>query len=143
MALAEPPAKREDLLNAANLLMGTALLAYPVAAKLYDVSFMDPNEREKTWSARKLARVAAVRALCGATIPKSIQTNDLLSPYTGKPLTYSFDGKQIAISVAVIDPEGATIPQTLKIPPDNISSNPSHPNIIRQALNRSRMDGHF
>lgn len=38
-----------------------------------------------------------LRALQGSEIPKSIKTDDLISPLDGKPIRYQFDGKQITL----------------------------------------------
>lgn len=97
-----------------------ALLAFPVAARLLEALSSGPVPvayRREQWRANQIRYQAALRALSSPAIPKSIRTDDLLSPFDGKPVSYRFDGKQIVIEVSI--PEDLEINAApLKIPPD-------------------------
>jgi len=88
-----------------------ALLAFPVAGKLYS-EFTPASdqvvERLKSWKSFKVRWTAVERALAGARVASKIDTSDLLSPYDGKPLRYSYDGKHIHIELDSDDPASPT-----------------------------------
>ena len=87
-----------------------ALLSlFPIAYKLYTSLTADSmGEDEADVIEHRVAFLTAVdqtylaltRSLSEAVIPKSIKTNDLLSPVDGKPLSYSFDGRRLIIKVS-------------------------------------------
>ncbi len=88
--------------DAATMDQLQALLAYPIAAKVYTSltgGTGDVTQRLKDNEARRQEYEAALRALAGRDPAKTIRTKDLLSPFDKSPLTYLFDGKQITISV--------------------------------------------
>lgn len=101
-----------------------AMLAFPTAALILE-KLTDPGvvteRREESWEARRLQNVAMLRALGFKTIPKAVKTSDLLSPFDGKPVTYSWDGKQIKITVSGLN--GDSGPIVLRMPPNLESGN--------------------
>jgi len=106
-----------ELLSKATWDLNDSLAAFPIADALYFEDYDDPTiMHEQAYKARKLADTAALRALAGPTIPSSIKTSDLLSPYDGKPLQYSYDGKHVVISVS--RPKNDSGPMRVKFPPD-------------------------
>lgn len=120
-ALSRPRAERASLISDARMDLNMALLAFPTAATVYSAlnSGADDGatDREAAWQARKLQYVALLRALRDPkTTPRKIKTSDLLSPFDGKPLTYTFDGAQIVISVSGYANDSG--PAQLKVPPD-------------------------
>jgi hypothetical protein len=118
-ALDRPPKDRAALIDKATKDLDKALFAYPTAADIYEklTSGGDSRfEREAAWEARKQQYIAALRALDEPRIPTTIRTDDLLSPFDGKPLSYRYDGKQIVISISGYDNDSG--PVFLKIPPD-------------------------
>jgi|GEM_PF-1677181 len=123
-ALDQPPGKMGPLLEGAARRRDTALHAFPLADKLYEMfGSEDPtSNRKPNWETEIEACKAAARALSGPAIPNEIRTSDLLSPYDGKPLTYRFDGKQIVVTVSGNDPESRS--PGLKIPSDKALAKP-------------------
>ncbi len=121
-ALDRPSEERGPLLAAAKGDLYKALLAFPTAAKVYELlhggSMGDPPDREVAWVARHQQDEALARALQGPKIPRTLTTHDLRSPFDGKPLAYEFDGKQIRITVSGSEEAGG--PKTLKVPPDGV-----------------------
>lgn len=103
-AYALPPDQRGPAIGSATDELLEGLLAFPTAAKLYDMFNGDASdwkvERERTWEARRQRWVGLSRALEGPSIPRSINVSDLLSPYDGKPLIYRFDGEQVTLKVS-------------------------------------------
>jgi hypothetical protein len=67
------------------------------------------------WIAREQTYEALIRALTEKSIPKTIRTSDLKSPFDGKPISYRFDGRQIVISVST----GSTDVVDLRLPRDD------------------------
>lgn len=93
--------------------------AVPEAAHVYGTFSVGEDLtiwRESMWEARRQQFVALSRALQPKVIPRSIKTEDLLSPFDGKQLRYSYDGKQIVIGVSRPDEDPRWI--QMKIPPD-------------------------
>ena len=114
-ALDLPVAQRPAAFAAADMDVAAGLLAFPTAGRILDIlSGGWSADREAWWTANHQVDLALVRALKGPVIPKSLSTGDLLSPFDGKPLTYTFDGKQITITVS-----GTDGPLPLKLPPDS------------------------
>ena len=122
-ALELPPNERSKAIADAVGRRNMSLLSFPVAAKLYDqLSGGQDNGDEDLLTAREsmvkryqIAYTAVQRAISKGTVARSIPTSDLKSPTDGKPLTYSFDGIQMVISVDGPDPSK---PWRLKIPAD-------------------------
>jgi hypothetical protein len=116
-ALESPPDRRADLLHEADQDFYRALLAFPPADQLHgklisweSIAFV----RVDAWEARRLRYVAAARALSQRTIPKTMDTMDLLSPFDGEPVLYSYPNGQIVIHIG----GKAGELWSLKIPPD-------------------------
>lgn len=101
-ALDAPAPEQQDLFRSAHHDLFKALITFPIAAKLYeslgggDISVIDP----RTFEVRRLAFKALLRALEHPTIPKTIKTDDLVSPYDQKPVKYSYVNGQILIEVS-------------------------------------------
>lgn len=87
------------------------LRSFPIAAEIYR-KLTAGGGADADWirsvQADRIKYTAFVRAMAAGRPAKSIETKDLLSPYDGKPIDYSFDGKQM-----VIDARGSS----LTIPP--------------------------
>ena len=73
--------------------------------------------RASVFEAGRQTYVALARALNTHPIPTTIRTDDLLSPFDGKPLSYKYNGKEIVIQVSGKPGPGGKSP-VLKIPPD-------------------------
>lgn len=119
-AIEAPSRDRLARMDIASQKQFRALLAFPTVGRVYEM-LSAGNEpiayRREHWRASHLKYRAVVRALSRTPIPKTIRTDDLLSPFDGKPISYRFDGKQIVIEVSGLqDLERA--PSPLKIPPD-------------------------
>lgn len=119
-AIEAPLSERRERIDEAAVETGKALLAFPMAGRVAEalgVLSSAVSTRTELWKCSQLKYRAAYRALSQKKIPKSIKTDDLLSPFDGKPITYRYDGKQIVIEVsAPSDIEFG--PSPLKIPPD-------------------------
>lgn len=104
-------------LKAACERLHDALAAFPTAEKLYYEFGVDddvPADRMPRFERFRQEYEALVRALSGPTIATKIKTDDLLSPYDGKPLSYLYDGKRIVIRVS--NPADAAGPERLILP---------------------------
>ena len=99
-ALDLPANKRQAAVGDANRRIEEALMAFPMAYRSGYGSYGLNSAREQVWEARRLTYLALLRALAAKSVPTSIKTTDLLSPFDGKPLTYHFDGTQIEIDVS-------------------------------------------
>jgi hypothetical protein len=118
-ALGRPSKDRQQLLDQAKLNLSKSFFAFPTAANIYEnlnSGQGQTNDREAVWEARRQQYAALLRALDGPVVPRSVKTSDLLSPFDGKPLKYSYDGKQIVITVSGFESDSK--PVQLKIPPD-------------------------
>jgi len=120
-----PRDERAEALAKANKQLFEAMSPVPLALKMFvslgsetqNLNQPDPLEwRKDYWKAARQKRMALVRALRPGPIPTSIGTSDLLSPFDGKPLSYSYDGHQIVIRVSGQEVNGKA--SSLKIPPD-------------------------
>ncbi len=119
-ALDRPSKERAVLLTAARQDLYQALLAFPTAARVYEMLTSGGDvdwraTREEMWTAQQQQYIALSRALGGPKTPKAIRTDDLLSPFDGKPLTYRLEDGQIVIQVSGY--EGSRL--LLKMPSDN------------------------
>lgn len=69
---------------------------------VWDLIFDNYGETEEwVYNQRQVCQVcyrAVARALEHRDIPARLNTDDLISPITGKPVTYSFDGSVILVS---------------------------------------------
>lgn len=103
-ALDLPKSERIAKCQAADQELFRALLAFPVAGRIYTMLSAGgdepPPDRMDLWEKSQLVETALYRALKGPEIVKMIRTDDLRSPFDGKPLTYAFDGRQIVITVS-------------------------------------------
>lgn len=97
-----PPSTRSGELEDARRRLAEGMLAFPTAALVYSrlATGMDDGDRSQNWHVRKLTWIAVRRALASKTVARSIDTHDLLSPYDGKPLTYTYDGHRILVEVS-------------------------------------------
>ncbi|HTQ08588.1 MAG TPA: hypothetical protein VMI31_00810 [Fimbriimonadaceae bacterium] len=120
-ALDLPPKQASPIIRGATQRRDMALLAFPVAAQIYDMlgsgEEPTPLDRLNAWQAEKERYTAVAKALSGPAIPRSIRTSDLSSPYDGKALSYRFDGRQIVVTVSGLE-------NALKIPPDKAFAKP-------------------
>jgi hypothetical protein len=110
--------RRALLRQASSLVMAGLMsepLAWKIAAPADDHQAFWDDGRDQYFQAFREMYVAAYRALSANPIPAQIKTDDLLSPFDGKPLRYHHDGKQVTIEVDSKDPDK---PSSLKIPPD-------------------------
>ncbi|MEZ0327647.1 MAG: hypothetical protein ACAH95_17250 [Fimbriimonas sp.] len=105
-ALDDPKKNQEELESAASDFM-QAMIAYPTAADVYTkLGAGYESERDYALSrmdnylARQQQYTALVRVLKMPSIPRTIRTDDLKSPYNGGPLQYRYDGKQITIKIS-------------------------------------------
>lgn len=71
---------------------------------------------DQSLDAGRIRFTALLRAVAVKPIHAKIKTNDLPSPYDGKPIDYSFDGRQITISTRA--PAGLFGDKPLKLPSD-------------------------
>ncbi len=101
-ALLSDAPDRKDRMDRADAALYRALLAFPVAARVHEALGTDGAVRERleSWEARRQLYVAARRALSQRIIPKSIRTDDLKSPFDGKPIRYEYSGVRLSISVS-------------------------------------------
>lgn len=123
-ALSASPSEMAGLIDKADRDLNMALLAYPIAAKVFQAldggsDELIPKRKARTDAVRR-EYVAVVRAISGSETPKKIDTSDLLSPFDGKPLKYSFDGHQIVIEVSGSELDSDSKAMSLKIPPDSV-----------------------
>ena len=118
-ALRLPDAERKWELAKCTDDINQALIAWPTCASYHNMFANDSNggvtNRLRHWEAQHQESIALVRALSTDEIPHSIETQDLKSPYDGKPLSYRFDGKQIVIKVSGYG--DGTYKSRLTIPP--------------------------
>lgn len=96
-----------------------ALVAFPLAARnvqqLRSGDNLDPAvERVLVYKAMQVRCRALIRAFAVRPAAHHIDCADLLSPYTGKPLLYAFDGKSIRID---LDKGSSAGPETFLVPP--------------------------
>jgi hypothetical protein len=121
-ALPRPMAERDPLLEKAGLGLDQSLMAFPYAYEVIHALGGSPMyiDLEALSISDRQRDIALLRAISQNPIPPRIKTSDLLSPYDGKPLSYSFDGKQIRIttSAAPSDEENPK-PRVYKTPPDS------------------------
>lgn len=120
-ALDRPSSEQAPLFQSARTELGSGLLAFPTAFTCYE-SLAGGDDatalRLPTWVSRRLQYTALQRALSSRVVPRSIKTSDLPSPFDGKPLEYSFNGKQIVITAS--GGSGDNGPAPLKVPPDRV-----------------------
>jgi hypothetical protein len=96
-----PEASRSDLTREAAKDLVKALEEVPWLAKLYDGAFgYGEFESVKNNACRRVAYQALLRALEQPTLPKTIKTDDLLSPFDKKPVTYKYEKGRILIEVS-------------------------------------------
>jgi len=100
-----PEAMRRDEKKAGLFEMYQGLMSYPLAGQVHETLGGGPADLLEAASAKHVMLRGLVRALEGSTIPKSIRTDDLVSPLDGKPIRYTFDGKRIEINAGA-DSEG-------------------------------------
>lgn len=117
-ALELPVSQRQEALDEATLQQNMALFAFPTASSIWGALSGEEDTsdtREKTLAATRLMYVAALRALDGKTPPRKLDTNDLLSPFDGKPLSYSYDGRRMRMLIS----KGKNVdPLLLNLPPN-------------------------
>ncbi len=98
-----------------------ALFGFPLAMKLLlaNSSERGPADpvltRIENWRVRRLPYEAVVRATANGFVARSIRTTDLADADPSNPMEYSYDGKQVSISVVRSE---FSRPATLKLPPD-------------------------
>jgi hypothetical protein len=122
-ALDLPENTRGQVLKSAWDEFEESFVAFPIAAETYSQlgGEGDPNlTREERWEAQRQLHLALYRALLPTSIPKTIKTSDLLSPFDGKPLQYTFDGKQMTFAVSEPGTGPNEKPPTLNFPPDSV-----------------------
>jgi hypothetical protein len=96
-----------------------AMAGFPLAYEVYG-DFYSLGEKEEAGNPSRLRAnqeqfSACLRALSHEVIPRSIRTDDLLSPYDGKPTKYSYDGLQMVIQVSGYKNDRG--PLFIKMPP--------------------------
>lgn len=119
-ALDRPARERPALLDKARSDLFSGLLAFPTAAKIYEMLSVGGSQpdRETVWEARHQQDLALAQALETRPIPRTLDTRDLPSPFDGRPLIYVYDGNQIRITVSGWSEGGG--PKPLALPPDAI-----------------------
>jgi len=115
-ALALPISKRRPVLEEADDRIESAMDAFPTPHIEVERDPVDQWMYDQYWLAKIQLYKAALRAVSGKTVAKSIRTTDLPSPFDGKPLTFSFDGKQMLFVVS--NSSGHGDGPRLKIGPD-------------------------
>ncbi|MEQ1936231.1 MAG: hypothetical protein ABL962_20440, partial [Fimbriimonadaceae bacterium] len=115
-----PWAQRHPILSKASDSIEHATRAFPILGHHREVLGDDgyPESRPENWQSRRLQYTALVRALEKGKIPKTLRTKDLLSPFDGKPLSYSYNGEQIIIGVS----REQRNPLELKVPSNEVIS---------------------
>lgn len=100
-SLEAPESARSDLIRQAARDLGKALEDAPSLAELYDGIFgYYAIEYLDRYAHGRLAYEALLRALRQPTLPKTIKTDDLLSPSDKKPVTYQYEKGRILIEVS-------------------------------------------
>ena len=102
IAVDDVPAKELDSnWKVASHTIYQGLIRFPDLAKVYDALSSDDSisQRIKQFRGRQIVNRALLRALEQKVIPTEIKTEDLISPFTGKPLIYAFDGSRITIDI--------------------------------------------
>lgn len=93
------------------------LLAFPTAAKIHDsLSTSEDPRRMEHWHSWRIVYTAALRALKQPNLPKSIKTDDLRSPFDGKPVNYRLEGRQMVITLSRAGYDENDL--VFKVPPD-------------------------
>lgn len=101
----------------ATLHLYQGLLSFATAGKVYEaLSGADEGLEPAFFQARALLHKVLLRALKPGDVPKSVLTSDCISPLDGKPVRYSFDGKQIVVDAGQAPESSQRI--RLKVPPD-------------------------
>lgn len=96
-----PEASQHDLTRQAGQDLVKAFKDVPKLAEAYDGVFgFGELEIPKKDLCRRVAYQALLRALEYPTLPKAIKTDDLLSPYDKKPVTYKYEKGRILIEVS-------------------------------------------
>ena len=127
----KPPSKRAASLDRAEAELGSALAAFPTASQVFTALEGGDEQSvfiDQTFEAHRLTHVALLRALEQRVLPKTIKTSDLASPFTGKALTFSFDGRQIKIECQ--DPQAGSDMQLIQ-PRDSQVQSISRPAVER------------
>lgn len=110
---------RDRVQGEAEAQLSSVLRAFPIAAYLHDQMGTITGSTAVPQDLAEADRVrlrAVLRVVDGPRTPARIKTSDLISPWDGLPVRYSFDGLQTVISAGK-GPDLDTDP-TLKIPPD-------------------------
>lgn len=128
-ALKLPAAERTLVLNRMQQEIQSAFKTFPASASVYfpmiqtgESEGEETNDLDNAWKLGQVEYAALLRAFNGGRVQRSIKTSDLLSPFNSHPITYSFNGTQLAIGV----PDGSEDhpgPRWLKIPPDAMLHN--------------------
>jgi len=92
-----PPSARPAKIDATVDTLDMAMRAYPSLEPLEGSN--GRGMEDAYWDAKRIAYQTMSRALAGPSIPTSVATSDLVSPFDGSPATYLYDGRQIRITV--------------------------------------------
>lgn len=115
--LGNPSKDLKDRSSKAWMGVSLGLMSFPAAFSIYS-NLGNTSENDGNWlfiiQERNVAYRAFLRATEKGRIAKMVDTHDLKSPYTRKPASYTFDGKQMVIKV---DRGSGEDPYTLKLPP--------------------------
>lgn len=98
-----PASKQKDLMQEAEHEFYKALVTFPIAAKTYEsfgAGFDEFLDAPLVSECRQVAWKAFLRAVELPTIPTTIKTDDLLSPFDKKPVTYKYEKGRIVIEVS-------------------------------------------
>jgi hypothetical protein len=97
-----PPSSRKRMARQAHQNLLRALEPIPALVDVYDVENNDFSEYDVLLpsATRRVAYKALLRALEQPTLPKTIKTDDLLSPFDKKPVTYKYDKGRILIELS-------------------------------------------
>ncbi len=118
-ALGLTPVARKPKIEVARQKLMLSLVCFPTASSVVGAFGSDDAKYDfldEQLEAQRLCEVALSRALSSGTIPKTIKTDDLKSPYDSKPIEYKFDGRQIVITASCTDPDNG--PKPIKLPSD-------------------------
>lgn len=107
-ALALPASRRAKPCDEADDQISDALLAFPTLYGqdgVLDSIGVTGRKYDLKWEALRLSYCVLAEALRRGRPPTSLNTGRWLSPFDGRPLDYSWDGKQVIVDCRCSDPD--------------------------------------